>query len=449
MKRMRFKLNPYLKIVLGFLAVILLGAILLYLPISTTNGNRLSFVDALFTSVSAVCVTGLAVAETGVALTFFGQVVLLLLIQVGGLGFMTVAALVFLLLGKRIGLYDRLALQESLNQFDLEGVVQMTKRAIQLTFSIESIGALIMLWPMTRRYGFLQGLWASIFQAVSAFCNAGFDIFGNGNSMASFVGDPVVMITTMLLIVFGGLGFLVILDVSKHVRKKTRLRVQSRLVLTMTAGLIVFGGIFFTLVEWNNPNTLGGLPAWQKPISGFFQSVTARTAGYASFPQDAMQSVSSIMTMLLMYIGASPAGTGGGIKTTTFAIIILLMVQIIKGRTETVVYNHSVNRAIVLKAIGVAALSLVLIIISTIVVCLIEGTKFTGTQIAFEVVSAFATVGLSQAVTPLLSVASKVIIMLMMFGGRVGLLSLVMALSRQFAKNKGNITYPEEKVMIG
>lgn len=447
----RFKLNPYLRVTLGFLTVIVAGALLLMLPFSTADGKGISVPDAFFTAVSAVCVTGLSTVEAGTVFTFWGQLILLLLIQIGGLGFMTVAALMFLALGKRLGISDRIALQESMNKFELDGVVQMTKRALQITAVTEGAGALLLLYPMISRYGFAKGLWTSIFHSVSAFCNAGFDIFGRGDSLAGFYDDPYVLAVTMLLIIVGGLGFLVLLDIKRCLRKRGRLMLQSRIVLIVSAALIAAGAVLFTAAEWDNHGTIGSFTPGQKIMCGLFQSVSARTAGFAVFSQGSMQSVSYMLTMLFMFIGASPAGTGGGVKTTTFALLIILMLQIVRGRRETVVFKRKINSATVLKAIGITSLSIIFILLCTFAVSAVEANTASGGELAFEVVSAFGTVGFSQGITPLLSTAGKFIIMLIMFAGRVGLMSVITALSAQFEKNgnKGNISYPEEKLMIG
>ena len=445
----RFRFNVYQKISLGFLSVILIGTLLLSLPVSHAPGVHVTVHEAAFSSVSAVCVTGLSIIEIGTDLSFFGQLVMMLLIQVGGLGFMTATALIFLALGKRISLSERLALQESLNESQLEGVVRMTRNAIKITFAIEGTGAVLLLYPMISRFGFWDGLWKSIFHAVSSFCNAGFDLLGQGNSLGSVYDDPIIMFVTMALIVLGGLGFLVIMDVGRFARRKKRLSLQSKIVLISTALLIIVGAIIFIAAEGDNPETMGSWTIGEKIMGGLFQSVTCRTAGFASFPQENMQTISSFVSILLMFIGASPAGTGGGIKTTTMAVLVALTMQIIRGRSETVMFKRTINRSLVLRAIGVAILSIILVLVVTLVISMIEADRHDSHNIMFETVSAFATVGLTQALTPNLLPASQIVLMVTMFAGRVGMMSLMLALTKQFAKNKGDIHYPEEKIMIG
>lgn len=443
------RINVYQKIALGFLGVIIIGAVLLALPVSHGPGYSLSIHQASFLSVSAVCVTGLSIAEIGVQLSFFGQLVMMLLIQIGGLGFMTATALVFLAVGKRISLSERLALQESLNESQLEGIIAMTKNAIKITFIIEGVGVVLLLYPMISRFGFADGLWKSVFHAVSSFCNAGFDLLGQGNSLGSVYNDPIILFVTMALIILGGLGFLVILDVGRFCKGKKRLSLQSKIVIIATACLIVAGTVAFTAAEWSNPKTMGSWTPLEKVMGGLFQSVTTRTAGYAVFPQEGMQPISSFVTILLMFIGASPAGTGGGIKTTTMAVMVFLTIQIIRGEKETVIFKRTINRSLVLRAIGIVVLSIILTIMGTLIISVIETGRHSSHNIMFETVSAFATVGLSRGLTANLLPASQIVLMVVMFAGRVGMLSLMLALTKQFAKKKGDIRYPEEKIMIG
>ncbi len=445
----RRKVNPYLKIALGFFVIIIVGAILLTMPFATT-GENIGLVDALFTSASAVCVTGLSVLEVGAQLTFFGQLVLLLLIQIGGLGFMTVTAMLFIAIGKRIGIADRIALQEALNKFELDGVVGMTKKAVKLTFLFEGAGFVLLLVPMIAKYG-AKGIWISAFHSVSAFCNAGFDILGNGNSIADFSSDPYVLVITMLLIIAGGLGFFVMLDIGRKRKKKglSGLSLQTKIVITVNTAMILFGAIVFIAAEWSNPLTIGNMSVADKIFCGTFQAVSPRTAGFAVFGQGNMQSVSMFTTLLYMFIGASPAGTGGGIKTTTFAILLVLVVQIIKGKSDTVIFKKRISHSTVLKAIGITALSIIFVAVCTLLISAFENGRIDGTDIVFETVSAFATVGLSCGITAELCLASKLVVILMMFGGRVGLMSLAFAISGRFANEQTKIAYPQEKIMIG
>lgn len=448
-----WKFTPAQKITLGFLSVMLVGGILLSLPLAHNPGHHLSFLDALFTSVSAVCVTGLSVVEIGQTLSGFGQGVLLVLIQIGGLGFMTAASLLFLAIGKRFSLNDRMILKESLNEEKIQGVVRLTRNALIVTAVTEGIGALLLSFRFIPLFGWAKGIYYSVFHSVSAFCNAGFDVFGRGDSLGSFAQDPYVLFIIMALITVGGLGFIVVLDLSKWFRNrcKGKLLLQTKIVLFMSGIFVIGGALLILCVEWNNPETLGqeGWTVGDKIMGGLFQSVTARTAGYASFPQDGLQPVSSFVTIVLMFIGASPGSTGGGIKTTTFAVLLLLLYSIIRGREEVTVFHRRLGRQAVLKAIGIAMLGLLFLLLMTFIISLIEQGQWPAQKVMFETTSAFGTVGLSQSMTGTLQPMSKILLMLCMFAGRVGLMTLIFSLSKQFAKSMSKIRYPEEKIMIG
>lgn len=444
----KWRVSPGLRIILGFLLIILIGAILLSLPVASVS-ESLPFLDALFTSVSAVCVTGLSVIEPGVALTLFGQSVLLVLIQIGGLGFMTVTSLLYMAMRRRFSLTDRMAMQESMGESKLQGVVRLTRSAVMITVISEAAGALLLSTRLIPLCGFSKGLYFSIFHSISAFCNAGFDLFGNCNSLGAFVGDPVVLITIMLLITVGGLGFFVILELAGQLKhSRARLSLHTRVVLILSAVLFAAGMLFYMFAEWNNPATLGNMPVGQRILNAAFQSVTTRTAGFAAVPQADFSSGSALITVLLMFIGASPAGTGGGIKTTTIAVLCALVASIIRGSEGVNILHRKLPRAIVMRAIAIAALGMVFVGICTITVTLCENC-ISASDALFEVVSAFGTVGLSFGITPTLSAASKVVLMLAMFAGRLGLLSLVAALTRLFAGKLRNLGYPEERLMVG
>lgn len=447
----RFRLKPSIKIALGFLVIMFVGGVLLSLPVAVSDGERLNFLDALFSSFSAVCVTGLSVVEIGEKLSLFGQIVMLALIQVGGLGFMTATSLIFMAMGKRFTLKDRMAMQESLNEFKLQGVVRMTRNAVFVTGVCELLGIILLSIRFIPAYGFAEGLYYSIFHSISAFCNAGFDVFGLGNSLVSFASDPLVLFTIMALIVLGGLGFFVVMELTKWTASgfKKHLSLQSKVVVSMTLFLILAGMAIFVAVEWENPQTIGNMGVGDKFLNGLFQSVTTRTAGFASINQTGLKPISSFLTIALMFIGASPAGTGGGVKTTTVAIVLLLLHSIIRGKEEVSVFHRRIGRQIVLRSIAIMMISLIFVLIVTFVIILIEAGGIGSERILFEVVSAFGTVGLSQSVTPFLSPMSKVLIMMTMYVGRVGLMAFIAALAQQFARYSGSIRYPEEKIMVG
>lgn len=444
MERMR----PYLKIALGFLGVILVGTGLLLLPASHARGESLTFLEALFSASSAVCVTGLSIVEIGAVLSPFGQGVMLLLIQVGGLGFMTATSIVFMLLGRRISLSERVALQESMNETRLQGVVRMTRRAIWMTLSIEAAGAVLLSFRFIPLFGWGKGLWYSIFHAISAFCNAGFDVFGRGDSLAQFAGDGYVLGVIMALIVLGGLGFIVIADVGKWLRTRRRLLLQTKIVLAVSAGLLLFGAVFFTLFEWDNA-AAGGETAGEKLLFGMFQSVTVRTAGFATVPQGSLRPVSGFLSILLMFTGASPAGTGGGIKTTTVAVLAAMLAAVIRGRESAVLFRRRVNRQLVLRAFAIAMLGMLFVVLAAFCISAVEYGRISAQHILYEVTSAFATVGLSQGITAQLSPLSQALLILSMYAGRVGLMTLVLGIAGRFSRRRGNIEYPEEKIMIG
>ncbi len=443
----KIKLRPAQVLVLGFGIVILIGGILLNLPIASQSGNSMGFLNALFTSTSAVCVTGLAVVDTGTHFTVFGKTVLVVLIQVGGLGFMSMATLIFVLLGKKISLKERLVMQEALNQNNLSGLVKFTLYILVGTFIIEAFGALFLSFRFIPEYGFLKGIGYSVFHSISAFCNAGFDIVGYGRSLTPYVGDVVINFTIMSLIVIGGLGFSVMVDIFNH-RGFKKLGLHSKMVLLITALLIGLGFIAFLLLEWHNPETLGNLSFGKKLLAGLFQSITPRTAGFNTIDIGQLTNASLLLTIIFMFIGGSPASTAGGVKTATMGIILFLVISVIKGREDTELFGKRVSRSIVHRAIVIVVIALTLIMVFTMVLTITEqGHSFM--EILFETVSAFGTVGLSMGITSELSGIGRVVIMFLMFAGRLGPLTITLALARQQRQNKGNIKYPEDKILVG
>ena len=443
----RIKLRPTQVLVIGFAIVILIGGILLNLPIASQKGSSMGFLNALFTATSAVCVTGLAVVDTGTHFTVFGKTIIAILIQVGGLGFMSMATLIFVLLGKKISLKERLVMQEALNQNNLAGLVKFTLYILIGTFIIEAFGALFLSFRFVPEYGFLKGLGFSIFHSISAFCNAGFDLIGNGRSLTPYVGDVVINFTIISLIVLGGLGFSVMVDIVNH-RGFRRLALHSKMVLLITALLIGIGFIAFLILEWSNPETLGGLSLGQKLLAGLFQSITPRTAGFNTIDTGRLTNASLLLTIVFMFIGGSPASTAGGIKTTTIGVVLFLVISVIKGREDTELFGKRISRGIVQRAIIIAIIALTLVIVFTMVLTITE-PNFSFIEILFETVSAFGTVGLSMGITSELSGIGKVVVMFLMFSGRVGPLTITLALARQQRRNKGNIKYPEDKVLVG
>lgn len=440
------RFTPTQILAMGFAGIILTGTLLLMLPISTASGQGADFITALFTATSAVCVTGLVVVDTGTYWSYFGQVVIMLLIQSGGLGVMTMATMMSILLGRRIGLRERLVMQEALNEFSLQGLVKLTKRILIATFLIEMTGTALLSTRFIPIYGIGKGLFFSLFHAVSAFNNAGFDVIGGFRNLMPFVGDVVINFTIMGLIVIGGIGFAVIMDIYYNWHVK-RLSLHTKLVLSTTAALIVAGFLFFFFVEYHNPKTLGPLSLPVKAMAALFQSITPRTAGFNTISQGDLTDASKFITVLLMYIGASPASTGGGIKTVTFSVILLSVLSVIKGHDNVNAFGKRLSWTLVMRSFSIAFLALSLVITVTIILSLVEPQRFI--NVLFEVTSAFGTVGLSTGITPTLSTVSKLALIITMFFGRVGPLTIATALlQRQHAK-KDTYKYPEEKIMVG
>ncbi len=446
MRSAKFRLSPTQVLVMGFASVIIIGALLLSLPVASNTGGSIGFLNALFEATSAVCVTGLVVVDTGTTLSLFGQIVIITLIQIGGLGFMTMATMVFLLLGKRITLRERLIIQEALNEFSLQGVVRLTRNIIWVTFLIEGTGALILAIRFIPMYGWLKGLYYSIFHAISAFCNAGFDLIGNYRSFTGFTDDIIINFTLMGLIVLGGLGFSVMLDIYRH-RSFKRWSLHTKLVVCITAGLILLGAVFFFIVEFHNPRTLSGQNPMGKILGAIFQSVTSRTAGFNTIDIAGLSDASKFMTIILMFIGASPASTGGGIKTTTASIILLSVVSVIRGREDAEVFHRRIHHTIANRALAITIISLVVLIGVSMLLSLIEPYPLVDTL--FETASALGTVGLATVDNSALTNISKIFIIITMFAGRVGPLTLTLAFARRLSKNKGVIKYPEGRVMVG
>lgn len=439
-----FKFSPPQILVLGFAAIILTGALLLMLPISSTTGESLPFVDALFTATSATCVTGLVVVDTGTYYSTFGQVVIMLLIQIGGLGFMTVATLFSLVFKRKISLKDRLLLQEAMNQNTMEGIVRLIRKVLLYSLVIESSAALIytIRWSLDMPFG--RALFFGIFHGVSMFNNAGFDLFGHYQSLTKYVGDPIVNLVTMFLIVSGGLGFIVLSDLVDF-RKHRKLSLHSKVVLTMTGSLILIGALVIFVFELTNRGTLSGLSWGEKVWSSFFQSVTARTAGANTLDIGALRQASQFFIVILMFIGASPSSTGGGIKTTTFMILIGAVISMIRGRSDLVLFRYRLAQDRIFKAVTLTMLALFLVITVSMVLSTTEDASFL--SILFETTSAFGTVGLSMGLTAKLTIFGKIILSFTMFAGRLGPLTMAFALGPK--KGKELYRHPEGKIIIG
>ena len=426
-------------LVFGFLGIILLGTLLLALPVATKDGHSIGLLDSLFTATSAVCVTGLVAVDTGTTFSLFGQAVLLVLIQVGGLGFMVFATRVMMMLGRRISIKNRLLIRESMNGASLSNLGTLARRYLLLALGIEAAGAALLAIRFVPLYGLQRGAWFAVFHAVSAFCNAGFDLFGGFSSLTGFAADPLVLLTVAALIVLGGLGFSVILDVLRSRQGLKNLSLHTRIVLTFTLALLLAGTAFYTLVERGRLDV----------FNAFFQSVTMRTAGFNSVDLSAFTDSSKLFSSLLMMVGASPASTGGGMKTTTVAVVALLIFSVVKGEDGVNAARRRISADTVRRALAVVALFLTMLTLGTLSLSILENGRFSLADILFECSSAMGTVGVSAIGTPNLCPVSRALLMPMMFLGRVGPLTLAVAVARRQRNVKPVAKFPEEKIMIG
>ena len=449
-RKLRFSTTQ--TIMLAFLLAILVGSVLLALPVSAAGGVRVPYLDALFTATTSVCVTGLVTVTTASAWSVFGQIVILLLIQAGGLGIVTVMAGVMLSLNRRLGLTDRLLIQDAFNLNTMAGLNQFLQKVILGTFLVEGVGALLYMTVFVPAYG-ARGVWISVFTAISAFCNAGLDILGE-NSLCPYVLNPTVNLTTCLLIILGGIGFIVwwdVLGVLKDFRRHRfkclrRLTLHSKIALASTGLLLGAGCLLFFIFEYSNPRTAAGFSAPQKLMAAFFQSVTTRTAGFATIPQHELRGQSSLLSLLLMLIGGSPAGTAGGIKTVTFAILMASVLATVSGRDDPVMFNRTVSKHAVGKAVAVTGLFLMITFAAALLLEALTGSDFL--DVLFEAVSATATVGLTRGLTGTLGAPGKLVLIVTMFLGRVGPISLFIALNTN-KKKTGSVRYPTEQINVG
>ncbi len=436
-------------LVLGFLAIILVGTVLLALPVSSKSGRSVGLFNSLFTATSAVCVTGLVAVDTCTTFSVFGQAVLLGLIEVGGLGFMAFATMIMVMLGRRISLKGRMLIRESMNGASLSDLSGVTRLYLMLALGIELIGAGLLSIRFIPMFGLRRGLWMALFHAVSAFCNAGFDLFGGFSSLTAFAHDPLVLLTVALLIVLGGLGFSVILEALRNRQGFRGLTLHARIVLMLTPLLLLAGTLFYLLAEWKGADTLAPLGAGDKLMNAFFQSVTMRTAGFNSIDLSRLKDGSKLFSCLLMMIGASPASTGGGMKTTTVAVFALLMLSVVKGEGEVNIARRRLSGDVTRRALAVVALFMTMLIVGSLAVSLIEDGRFALADVMFEASSAMGTVGVSAIGTPNLRPASRAVLLPMMFLGRIGPLTLAIALARKQGNARKLSKYPEEKIMIG
>ena len=439
----KLKLNGVQILALGFLVLILIGGIILSLPISSQSGEPTNFLDAIFTSTSAVCVTGLITLNTSTHWNIFGQTVIITLIEIGGLGFMSFAVLISLILGKKITLRERLVMQEAMNTYSIQGLVKMVKYVLIFTVSVQFFGALLLSSQFVPEYGLSRGIFYSIFHSISAFCNAGFDLFGT--SLVGFSNNSVVILVVSTLIIIGGLGFTVLLEIYEFKGIK-KLSLHSKLALITTGVLILGGAILMLIFEYRNPETIGLMNIKDKLLNSFFAAVSPRTAGFNSIPTSDMTLASKFLTIILMLIGGSPGSTAGGLKTVTCGILVLTVISVIKGREDTEVFGRRLTKEIVYKAFTIVFIGLSLVIGVTMILSYTEaGASFI--DLLYESASALGTAGLTLGLTPNLSPIGKVLIMLMMYIGRVGPLTVMLALTRK--RKKSGYKYPEGKILIG
>lgn len=451
-KKSRFKLSSSQIILLSFLLAILVGSVLLALPISSATGESIAYIDALFTATTATCVTGLVTLPTVTTWSIFGQVVILILIQIGGLGIITIMSAFMILLHRKIGISDRLLIQDAFNLNTLSGLMQFVKKVVFGTFLVEGIGALLYMLVFVPEFG-AKGIWISVFNSISAFCNAGIDIISE-NSLCDYATNPMINTVTSLLIISGGIGYIVWWDIIRIVKDKRRqglravksLTLHSKIALTTTAILIIGGGIVFFILEYNNPLTIGSYSLFDKMQVSMFQSITTRTAGFATVPQQNFTDASSFVSLLLMFIGGSPVGTAGGVKTVTIAVLIASALATIQNRNEVVLFNRQIPKQALSKAIAVVGMSFTIMSLSTILLSAV--TNANALDIAYETVSATATVGLTRNLTSLLNTFGKIIIIVTMYLGRVGPISLAIAFSLR-KNNQNIIKNPTEEISVG
>ncbi len=440
----RLRHNPPMVLGMTFGALILLGAVLLSLPISSADGTWVPFVDALFTSSSATCVTGLVVRNTAVGWSWFGKLVIITLIQIGGLGTMTIIALISMILRRRIGLKERLAIREQLNAVSMSGVVRLIKYVVSVTIAIESVGAVILSACFIPQYGWKLGIIYGVFHGVSAFCNAGFDLLGS--SIIPYQTHVVVNLTIMGLVIIGGLGFGVYVDVAQK-RRYRNFSMHTKLVLVTSAVLLIGGTLGLLALEWSNEKTLGQLDVGGKVLAAAFQSTIARTAGFSSIDLSGLSTASAFLLIILMFIGGSPGSTAGGLKTTTVGVLFFTTLAVIKGEDQVVYQRRTISNQVIRKAFVMAFICILVVIVVTCTVTVIERDRFSFVDILYECVSAFATVGVSRGITEDLSTASKVVLSFTMFLGRVGPTTLALGIGRRAKKKK--IRYAEGSLLIG
>ncbi len=452
MKKQRLKLSTTHIILLSFIVVIMIGALLLSLPISSADGKATPFVDALFTATTSTCVTGLVVAPTVTAWSVFGQAVILVLIQIGGLGVITIMSSLMIMLHKRMGIGDRLLLQDAFNLNSLSGLIRFVKKVVLGTLIVEGVGAILYMTVFIPEFG-ARGIWISVFTAVSAFCNAGIDIIAE-NSLCNYALNPIINIVTCALIILGGIGYIVWWDVIRLIKesrhKKVRfsrdLTLHSKIAIVATLVLIFVGAGLIFAFEYNNPLTMKGCTVGEKIGLSFFQSVTTRTAGFATLPQENLTNATSVICLFLMFIGGSPVGTAGGIKTVTIAVLFASAFASIRNKEDTEMFGRRITKEAISKAVAVTSMSFIIMFVSTVLLSAV--TDAVALDVMYETISATATVGLTRNLTASLNTVGKLIIIFTMYLGRVGPISLAIAFKGR-KKAENTVKNPTEEISVG
>lgn len=442
-------MNTATVMALGFLTIITIGTILLMLPISSASGQFTSPLTAAFTAVSSTCVTGLVVVESGLFWSSFGKTVIIVLIQIGGLGFMTMAVLLSVIVRRSLSPRDRVLVAASYGITDFGGINKLVKRILLGTLAIEGAGALLLSLRFIPDYGFLKGIAYSAFHSISAFCNAGFDILGNGDSVGAYAKDPVVSITLMLLVLLGGIGFPVWNEFIGR-KKGQKFSVYTKFVLILSLIYVVGGALIVAILEWNNPDTIGEMGFGEKILNSFFQSVTWRTAGFTAVDNAALNEGTKLAGLFFMFSGGASASTAGGVKIATIGIIMLAAYTVAVGRNDINFMRRRIPMDAVMRALSLVVIQLILTVVATLIctsVC--SNMDISGIDLLYEVISAGATVGLTAGLTPSLPIAAKIVLMFMMYFGRVGILTVTCSLMGRGAQKTSAITYPDANILIG
>ena len=448
-KKSRKPMSTATVMALGFLALIIVGTLLLMLPISSASGEITSPLTALFTAVSAICVTGLVVVESGIYWSVFGKIVIITLIQIGGLGFMTMAVLLSIIVRRRLSPRDRVLVAASYGITDFGGINLLVKRILFGTLFIECAGAFLLAVRFIPDYGFGKGLAYSFFHSVSAFCNAGFDILGNGDSMGAYAEDPIVCITLMLLVLLGGIGFPVWNEFIGH-KKRGKFSAYTKFVLILSAIYVVGGAAVVALLEWNNPETIGEMGFGAKILNSFFQSVTWRTAGFTAVDNAALNEGTKLFGLFWMFSGGASASTAGGVKIATIGVIMLAAYSVAVGKNEIRFMRRRIPFEVMLRALALVVIQVILAVAATLICTVTCGNMdIAGIDILYEVVSAGATVGLTAGLTPTLPSAALIVLIFMMYFGRVGILTVTFSLLGKAGNSKSSISYPDANILIG